>query len=182
MEDRSKHAIYMKQAIEDFTQAINIKPESHSFYGGHGMVKYNLGELESEEGNIAKARKLYEAAINDCTESIQRDPNNEVAYRTRSFAKIALGDAKGAIKDFDRLLQISSESDKDYYYYQRGLAKKTLGNYKSAIADFDECIRLNSEKAIVYYERGRAKEALGQKEAAKADFEKAKELDPDVGQ
>ncbi len=172
-----------EQAIEDFTRAININPESHSLHNYRGMAQYNFAEFESEEGNIVRARKLYKEAINDCTKSIQQNQNNEFAYQTRSFAKIALGDAKGAIKDFDRLLQISSESDKDYYYYQRGLAKKTLGYYRSAIADFDKAIRLNPEEAaIVYYQRGLAKEALGQKESAKSDFEKAKELDPHVGQ
>lgn len=172
-----------KQAIEELTHAINIDPESHSFYGDRGWVKYNLAEFETLKGNIKKARKLYEAAINDCTKLIQQDPNNENVYITRCFAKIALEDFKGAIKDFDRLLQICSKSDKDYYYYQRGLAKKTLGNYKGAIADFDECIRLSPEDAaIAYYKRGLAKEALGQREAAKSDFEKAKELDPNVGQ
>ena len=172
-----------KQAIEELTHAINIDPESHSFYGERGWVKYNLAEFETLKGNIKKARKLYVAAINDCTKFIQQDPNNENTYITRSLAKIALEDFKGAIKDFDRLLQICSKSDKDYYYYQRGLAKKTLGNYKGAIADFGECIRLSPEEAaIAYYERGLAKEALGQSEAAKSDFEKAKELDPNVGQ
>lgn len=170
-----------EQAIEDFTQAINIDPESHSFYENRGWMKYKFATFESEEGNIAKARKLYETAVNDCTEAIQRDQNNENAYYTRSMAKMALGAAKGAISDFDRLLQIGSKSWKGYYYYQRGLAKKTLGNYRSAITDFDKAIRLNPEKAIVYYERGLVKEALGQKEAAKVDFEKAKELDPNVG-
>ena len=172
-----------EQAIEDLTQAIDINPKTHSFYEDRGMLKYTLAEFEVQQGNIKKARKLYEAAINDCTTFIQKDPNNENAYITRSFAKIALEDFKGAIKDFDRLLQISSDSDKDYYYYQRGLAKKTLGNYNGAIADFDECIRLSPEEAaIAYYERGLTKEALGQKKAAKADIEKAKELDPNVGQ
>ena len=170
-------------AIEDFTHAISINPESHSLYDHRGMVQYSFAELEYEEGNIKKARKLYKAAINDSTESIQRNPNNVFAYDIRSFAKIGLGDAKGAIKDFNKLLRISPKSDRDYYYYQRGLAKKTLGNYKRAIADFDECIRLSPEEAAVaYYQRGLAKEALGQKEAAKADFEKAKELDTDVEQ
>ena len=104
-------------------------------------------------------------------------------YNTKLWQRWHLSDAKGAISDFDRLLQICSKSDKDYYYYQRGLAKKTIGNYKGAIADFGECIRLSPEEAaIAYYERGLAKEALGQREAAKSDFEKAKELDPNVGQ
>ncbi len=170
-----------EQAIEDLTQAINIDPESHSFYEERGWMKGKFATFESEEGNIAKARKLYEAAINDCTESIQRDQNNENAYYTRSMAKMALEDFKGAISDFDRLLQIGSKSWKGYYYYQRGLAKKTLGYYRGAIADYDKAIRLNPEKAIAYYERGLAKEALGQKETAKSDFDKAKELDPNVG-
>ncbi len=168
-------------AIEDLTQVINVDPESHSFYGNRAMVKYNFAEFEAQQGNIKKARKLYEAAINDCTKSIQQDPNNEKTYQTRSFAKIALEDFKGAIKDFDRLLQIGSKSWKDYYYYQRGFAKKTLGYYRSAIADFDNAIRLNPEEAIAYYQRGLAKEAIGQKTAGKKDFKKAKELDPNVG-
>lgn len=168
-------------AIEDLTQAIKIDPESHSFYEDRGWMKYKFAAFESEEGNIAKAKKLHEAAINDCTESIQRDENNENAYYTRSMAKMALGDAKGAISDFDRLLQIGSKSWKGYYYYQRGLAKKTLSYYRSAIVDFDKAIHLNPEEAIGYYQRGLAKEAIGQKTAGKKDFEKAKELDPNVG-
>lgn len=105
------------------------------------------------------------------------------------MAKFELEDVNGAIKDLDRLLQICSKSDKNYYYYKRGHAKKSLEDYNGAIADFDECIRLSPEEVVgpeelasAYYERGHAKEAIGQKQAAKADFEKAKELDPNVGQ
>ncbi len=172
-----------EQAIEELTHAINIDTESHSFYGDRGWVMYIFAEFETLKGNIKKARKLYKASINDCTRFIQQNPNVEDVYLTRSLANIALEDFKGAIKDYDRLLQICSKSDKDYYYYQRGLAKKTLGNYKGAIADFDECIRLSPEEAaLAYYERGLAKEALGQREAAESDFETAKKLDPNVGQ
>jgi tetratricopeptide (TPR) repeat protein len=124
-------------------------------------------KFESEQGNIAKAQKLFEDALEDYTYVINRNPVNlhngsvlAYAYNGRGITKIELGHI---------------ETD-------RGIRIKASELYESAIQDFDGSIKIIGTNARYYYNRGRAKEALGHNEEAKADFDKAKEIYPNVGQ
>ena len=51
----------------------------------------------------------------DFTEAIQLDPESAYAYGNRGVAKAALGDAEGAIADFDTALRINPKYAEIYY-------------------------------------------------------------------
>ena len=85
-----------------------------------------------------------------------------------------LGNHKGAIKDYDKALELNP--DYANAYYNRGVAKGKLGDYKGAIEDFDKAIALNPNYADAYYNRGLARRDLGDHKGAEEDFAKAAEL------
>ena len=57
-------------------------------------------------------------------------------------AKAALGNAEGAIEDFDAAIRINPEYTE--IYYDRGRAKETLGQEGAAKADFEKAKELDS--------------------------------------
>ena len=164
-------------------------------YNNRAGAKQEFGESKADQGNIEEARRLYTAAVVDCTEAIQLEPKNALVYNSRGWGKYLLGQFENehgnaaeaqdqyqeAISDTDTALQLVLKDDKlmSATYHTRGAAKAGLGDHHGAIEDFDESIRLNPKKALLYHDRGLSNEALGQHKAAQTDFAKAKELDPD---
>lgn len=133
-------------AIPDYTQAIKVAPDadlSSRNYNNRGYAKYLIAEYESAEGNMGKARKLYEAAISDSEEAIKLNRNNAYAYCTRAVAKVAFDAHEAAIDDFD--IAIKLKSDFAHAYYQRGLAKQEIGRQQEAEADFRTAKRLDPD-------------------------------------
>lgn len=154
-----------EEIVQFNTQRIKSSPKHMGDYSGRGYSYYFYGKFESDQGNIARSQKLYEAAIKDFSSAIRfskfksKKLKNTDVYNIRGSAEIELGKIET----------------------NRGNSKKAINLYESAIEDFDQVIKVNSGYAKAYYKRGIAKEALGRKEEAKADFEKAKELYPNVG-
>ena len=137
-----------QEAVNLFTEAINLDPKVGITYNKRGWTQYLVGQLETKHGNTAAAEKLYQEAISDVNEALRLKPKGK-RYRSA-------------------------------FFHTRGVAKSGLGDYKGAIEDFSECIRLNPKKALYYHDRGKAKEARNQHEEAIIDFQKATELNPDI--
>ncbi len=158
---------YYKEFVQNCTERIKSSPKGIADYRSRGYAYYIYGKFESDQENIQRSQKLYEAAVKDYTSHINQQrlfrKSNEVidtyAYNIRGIVKIKLGK-----------IETNREN-----------SEKAKSLYESAIEDFDQIIKVNSRHARAYHKRGFAKEALGRKEEAKADFEKAKELDPNVG-
>ncbi len=157
-----------------------------------GQMKFHLAKARAEQGNIAEARNLYRAGIDNFTEAINQRPKRGKFYNGRGWVKYLLGQLetkKGntaeaqklyqeAASDSDEALRLESKNTKrrSATYHTRGAAKAALGDHDSAIEDFNNAIKLKPKKTLYYHDRGLSKEALGQHEEAKADFAKAKEL------
>lgn len=164
-------------------------------FAGQGKSKAREAKSEADQGNNAKARKLYQEAINLFTEAINLDPKVTITYNNRGWVKYLMGqfeteqgnatEAKRlyqeAVDDINSALLLKPKSARirAAFHHTRGTAKAALDDHNGAIEDFNESIQLNPKKALYYHDRGLAKEALGQHETAKADFAKAKEIDPD---
>lgn len=74
-----------KEAIEDYTQAIQRDSKKHTYY--------------YHRGNAYLVEKNGQKAIEDYTQAIRINPNNVLAYRNRGEARSNLGDIQGAIQD-----------------------------------------------------------------------------------
>ena len=174
-----------------------------AFFGERGWLvaqgnsKAREAKTEVDQGNTAKARRLYQEAIHYFTEAIHLDLKVGITYNNRGWTQYLMGQLEvkdgntteaeklyqEAINDADAGLRLKPKLARfrAATYHTRGVAKAGLSDYNGAIEDFDESIQLNPKKALYYYDRAGAKKALNQHEAAKVDFQKAKETDPDIG-
>ena len=74
-----------EDAIEDYTKAIEIEPNSVFAYRLRGDSKSKLGD--------------YQGAIDDYTKAIDIEPNKAYLYNYRASAKRKSGDNEGADED-----------------------------------------------------------------------------------
>src|SRR3989338_3794042 len=90
--------------------------------------------------------------------------------------KVRSGDYEGAIKLFDKAINMDDENI--LAYFQRGRAKAGMNNFKGAIADFDTVIEFEPDYAPAYMDRAEAKKKIGDENGAKQDMDRAVKLDP----
>jgi tetratricopeptide (TPR) repeat protein len=149
-------------AIEDFTQAIELTPDSPDFY-------YNRGNAYKTLDNLALAIKDYDKAI-------ELNPDFEIAYYNRGLACSSQGDIESAIRDFDKAIELNPHSA--LAYSNRGNAYLKKGNPGMAIEDYNKAIELNPNSATTYYTRGNAYGTKGELASAIKDYVKALALNP----
>ena len=156
-----------KEALADFTKAIELDPDdAYAYY---------------TRGNAKKKLKDYYGAINDYSKAIELKPDYAFAYVNRGNVKFKFSkDYKGAIEDYSRAIEL----DPDYKpaYYNRGNAKYKLKDYKGAIEDYSRAIELDPNNTAAYYIRGIAKYDLNDIGGACKDVRKAVSLGYDDSQ
>ena len=97
-------------------------------------------------------------------------------YLSRGNSKIELEDYRGAIADYNKIIElIPNES---IAYYNRGIAKEALEDYRGAIADYNKALELNPYNANIYHGRGNVKFKLEDYRGAIADYNKIIDLYP----
>ena len=95
--------------------------------------------------------------------------------RSGAFDRLQDGKYKGAIADFERVINIRPKYTDAYI--NRADAKIGLGLYEEAVADFDQALQLQPDDASAYYQSGRMQSSeLGQYQEAIADFDQAIQL------
>ena len=85
-----------------------------------------------------------------------RDMDGE--FYNQGLAKAGQGDYQGAIKDFDRALQLNPHLAEAYY--QRGLAYFDLGQVYQAVSDYTQALKLNPNQIGSYYGRALVRVSL----------------------
>ena len=68
-----------------------------------------LSNQAGETGDLHQIEGDYENAIEFYTKAIRLNPKNNVAYRSRSQAKLALGDKEGADADMDKAMELEGK-------------------------------------------------------------------------
>ena len=102
--------------------------------------------------------------------------NSAEEYFKIGLAKQRLQDHRGAISDYNKVIELNPQYA--YAYYNRGIAKYDLEDYRGAISDYNKAIELNPQYAEAYYNRGIAKRKLEDYRGAISDYNKAIELNP----
>ncbi len=151
-----------KQAIADFTEAINLKGDDAASYFGRG-------ESRLAEGDAA-------GAVADLTQAIRYSEPTAKLFTARGYAQLVKGEAAEAVVDFSVALRLDPKNAAALN--SRGLAYRKTGDLEKAIADYSAAIQLNPVYALAYNNRGYVYEARGDKQAAAADFRRALALDP----
>jgi serine/threonine protein kinase len=184
-----------KGAIEDYTQAIKLKPDYPEAYNNRGLRREESGDHKGaiEDYTQAIALKLdYPEAYNnrgisrgelgdkkgeieDYTQSIKF--NHPQAYSNRGISRGESGDHKGAIEDYTQAIAL--KSDYPEAYNNRGISRGKSGDHKGAIEDYNQAITLNSDYSEAYYNRGDSQGELGNQEDAIKDYTQAIKIKPD---
>ena len=87
------------EAIESYTSAIELNPNSHIYYGNRSQARLNI--------------KDFEGALKDAIKSIELDQSYTKAYYRKAVANKGLGNYEAALTDFQRL-QNSNPNNKGY--------------------------------------------------------------------
>ena len=115
-----------KGAIEDYTKAIELKPDYAVAYNNRGNSRSNLSDNKG--------------AIEDYNKAIELKPDDAEAYSNRGVSRSNLSDNKGAIEDYTKAIEL--KPDYADAYYNRAASHEDLGDRNSAIADYRKAVDL----------------------------------------
>lgn len=124
-------------------------------------------------GNTQQAITLYTEALKD--PKLSNDRRGSI-LNDRAVAYARSGQAKLAIDDFNRAIQLYPEHAATYN--NRGNLLLALGLHKEAIRDFDRAILLSPGYAAAHANRAGAFDRLGKPDEALRDYSRAIELIP----
>jgi tetratricopeptide (TPR) repeat protein len=181
-------------AIDDYTDAIDLKKDYALAYHDRGTAKRELGDMQgalydyriatnyehnfpiafNNMGSVKIILGDYNGALEDYSVAINLDSTFFIAYNNRGSAEYFLGDLDAALKDFESALAISEKYSLAMNNKAAVLAKNMEN--ETAIAIFDEVINNSPNFAKAYLNRGLVKELLGDLEGACSDWNMALEL------
>ena len=184
-------------AIENFSKAIELKPDYAEVYHARGLTYSYQGEHEQAIQDATKAIELnpdyaeayytrglayscqgeHEQAIQDFSKTIELKPDDAEVYAMRSFTYSSQGEYDRVIEDATKAIKINP--DYAEAYVMRGLAYSCQGEHEQAIQDSTKAIEINPDYAEAYHARGLAYSSQGKYDRAIQDFSKAIELKPD---
>lgn len=108
------------RAIEDYDQAICLKPEYYVAINNRGVAFMNKGELDR--------------AIADFDRTIQLEPDYFAAFYNRTVAFGRKGLFERSISDYDVI--INHDPKNSALFHERGTMKAKMGDQTGADADF----------------------------------------------
>lgn len=150
-----------KEAIIDFTKAIEIDNEYIDAYRGRASARIWIND--------------YEGAISDYTKILDFIPENLDSYESRGRAKASLKDYIGAIEDFNKAIKLDNESK---VYSSRGRIKKNLLDFDGALLDYNIAVEKYPEDDSSIFGRGELKYEIADYHGAIKDFNKCIEIKP----
>jgi tetratricopeptide (TPR) repeat protein len=137
------------------------------------LGKAEEAALELQRGNTAGAVAAFTEALKD---SGLANDRRATLLNDRAVAHAKAGDAKPALEDFNKAVQLMPEYPPTYN--NRGNLLVQLGQHEEAVKDFDRAALLAPKYAAAYSNRANARMKLGQTREAIADFTRAIELAP----
>ncbi len=156
-----------EEAIELFTQVIEISPEYNKAYAKRGAVK-------------AEFLNRHEEAMPDYDKALELNPKDALTLHNRGISRIKLNQLEEAVEDFTRAVLT-----KPTYYIahnSRGVAHGMLGDYEKAITDFESALIIKPNYTNAKFNKIFAKvkmdkkdEALKDAKALLAEIDKEKE-------
>jgi tetratricopeptide (TPR) repeat protein len=150
------------KAVEDFSRALPLLPESPLLYYSRGFSYHVL--------------ERYADALRDFNRAIELEPDDAQSYHRRGNTWSSLGNEAAALEDLNRAVDLEPENV-DLRYDRAGF-HADRGQNAEALSDYTQAIRLRPgfepayvNRASVYLQTEAIPEAI-------ADLEKAIELDP----
>jgi len=111
------------------------------------------------------------------TDVIKKYPDHSDGYYTRGGFKENLKDYQGALRDYNKCIQMSPMHA--YCLNSRGLLLFKMNDFQQALRDYNNSILSNPEYDQVYKNRSAVKAVLGNPREALADINKAISMNPE---
>ena len=160
-------------AIENFTKAIELKPDCAEAYYDRGLAYHNL--VYHSLAYFSKGE--YAQAIQDYTKAIELKPDYAEAYYARGSAYGSQDENYRAVQDFTKAIEL--KPDYAEAYAARGGNYNIQGEFDRAIQDSTKAIELKPDCDRAYAVRGDAYGGQGEFDRAIQDLTKTIELCPD---
>lgn len=156
--------LYLKEAIEDYTKAIELNPsKQYQDYLERGKAKYLIQD--------------YYGSNIDFDKAIEINPNSiDLLYTIGTFL-VEQEKFENAISYFDKILVLDINNSRTFLY--RGFSKNGLKKFEEALFDLNKAIELEPDFGYSYLQRGFSKVKLELVKQACVDFHKAKALGED---
>ena len=145
------------EAIELFTEVLDINPGLSQGYNFRGIARRKIGEID--------------LAIEDYNMALHLNEYYVEALNNRGVALDKKGDHDLAISDFTQAIDI--DSNNAHTYNNRATAYSNKGEYNLTLEDCTRAIQVDNKMADAYVNRGFAKVLLGLNDDAEADVESA---------
>jgi tetratricopeptide (TPR) repeat protein len=147
---------------------------------GQGSVKMDamtVAELE-KAGDLARAQKNYELAIQYFETALRKDRKNAVIYNKLGLAELKQNDLAGARLNFEKATKRNSKYAEAVNNI--GAVEYMRKNYGSAAKYFKKAAALDETHATYHVNLGAAWFSQKKMDRAIAEYTRAMELDPEV--
>ena len=135
---------------------------------------------DMQDNFVIYSKKNFTLGLAKISRLIKDSPLNHSFLAIRSQIFTAKKDYKNAIKDYNTIIELNSQSDLSKYYSQRGQVFEEMGMHQLAINDFTKSISYDtSTSAYEFGYRGDANRLIGNYSAAVKDYNQAIELAPE---
>jgi len=154
---------YLDLAIQEFSQALQLKPDDSEILLQRGLVYDRKGDVDR--------------ALQDFDQLVRLNPDEAIAFVDRGIEHGRKGDVDLSIRDFDQALRL--KPDTVSALINRGAMHGKKGEYDLAIQDLDRAIEL-APTAPALINRGVAHSAKGDFDLAIQDCDQAVRLAPEA--
>jgi tetratricopeptide (TPR) repeat protein len=158
-----QHSGDLDAAIENYRQAINVKPDNHE---AHNNLGYTLALKGDLKGAIASYR-----------EAIRIKPDFIEAYYHMGQALQERGDLRASIESYNQLLRFKPDSADAFN--ARGAVLQLKGELDAAIESYHQVLNLDSNYYEAYNNMGSAWQAKGELDRAIECFDQALKIKPE---
>lgn len=119
-----------EEALAFFTKAIEVEPNNAAIFGERAICYLNLGKVNM--------------ALFDMDTAVALQPDYGYRYAARAFVKSNIKDFEGAVKDYEKAIELDPEDD--ISRNNIGLAQEQLGYHKKAKQNFEIADDISKKK------------------------------------
>jgi len=153
----------LREAVRDYTQAIDLKADYLEAYNDREDAYARLGRFDD--------------AMNDCNREIEISGDSASPYNNRGNLFAQTGHFDEALLDYGKAIQL--QPDFALAWCNRGNCKARAGRLADAVGDYTKAIALQADYAEAYKSRAIVYMATGRPADALPDFNKTIALKPD---
>ncbi len=162
-------------AIEDLERVRAVRSEWADAWYFAAAVRAGSGVALGRQGK--DPREALQMAVEGFGEALTRNPRHLPALLGRGNTRQMLGDAEGAIADYDAVTAI--DPDEAVPYLNRGTIRYMRSEFEAAEKDYDAALARNEACVEAWTGKALVRGKLGDPTSAVRAFDRALKLEPD---